>query len=645
MTFAGSSTSLLIRLAIGWAIASSSVGCARAPSGSSIAPPTSAAATTAPIASAATTAPIASAATTAPITSVAAATTAPISGPVSLINLDVTTQSLAGAESPSAELAVVPITGMPFDHAISVHTQSRPKNPWDIQFKTKTVAAISAGDALLVTFYMRTIDTQDESGEARIALAMQTAGPPFASTLEQELSAPRSWMKVTLPFVSRVSWAAGKAQMTLNFGYDPQTLELADFSLVDYGPKVKVKDLPQPQFTYAGREPDAPWRKEAQDRIEKFRKGDLSINVVDSNGKPVPDATVSIKMTRHAFAFGSAIAAKDLMGITPDDQHYRDVVEHDFNRVVFENDMKWRAWEDVLRRKKTQQAVRWLRNHNIDVRGHCMVWPGWPNLPDSLKLLKDNPTELSAAVDAHITDIATAFAPSHLCEWDVVNETKTNHDLQDVLGHSILPHWYEVAHAAIPNVPLFLNENSVLETGTKVDSFYAELKYLQDEKAPLGGIGLQGHFAWNPTPPAVVVQRLDKFAAFGVPIEVTEFDVNVSDEKFQADYTRDLMTAVFSHPATSGIIMWGFWDTKHWLGNSPLFRRDWTLKPSGQVWMDLVMHQWWTNTTATTDVSGHCQARGFLGDYDIEVKHGAAHRSVKAKLTNSGATVQVVLPT
>jgi hypothetical protein len=103
------------------------------------------------------------------------------------------------------------------------------------------------------------------------------------------------------------------------------------------------------------------------------------------------------------------------------------------------------------------------------------------------------------------------------------------------------------------------------------------------------------------------------------------------------------MTAVFSHPSTSGVIMWGFWDTKHWLGNSPLFRRDWTLKPSGQVWMDLVFHQWWTNTTATTDASGKCEARGFLGDYEIEVKHGSTDQTIKAKLTAAGTAVKVVL--
>jgi hypothetical protein len=120
--------------------------------------------------------------------------------------------------------------------------------------------------------------------------------------------------------------------------------------------------------------------------------------------------------------------------------------------------------------------------------------------------------------------------------------------------------------------------------------------------------------------------------------------MNVSDEKLQADYTRDMMTAVFSHPSTEGIIMWGFWDTRHWLGNSPLYHKDWTLKPSGQAWMDLVFNQWWTHTTVTTDATGHCGTRAFLGDYEIVATHGTSKASTKSKLTTSGTNVQIVLP-
>src|SRR4051812_32183009 len=70
-------------------------------------------------------------------------------------------------------------------------------------------------------------------------------------------------------------------------------------------PAARPTTLPL-QFDYKGREADAPWRKEAQARIDKFRKADLSIVVNDATGKPVSGADVSIKMKRHAFSWGAA---------------------------------------------------------------------------------------------------------------------------------------------------------------------------------------------------------------------------------------------------------------------------------------------------------------------------------------------------
>jgi GH35 family endo-1,4-beta-xylanase len=225
----------------------------------------------------------------------------------------------------------------------------------------------------------------------------------------------------------------------------------------------------------------------------------------------------------------------------------------------------------------------------------------------------------------------------------VVNETRSNHDLQDILGHPIQAHWFNVAHAAVPDVRLCLNENSVLEAGTKADFFYSELKFLQDQHAPLGGIGLQGHFGWNPTPPEVLMQRLDRFASFGLPIEVTEYDINVTDEQLQADYTRDLMTVLYSHPAVEGFIMWGFWDPRQWLNNSPMYRADWSLKPAGQVLMDLMFHQWWTNTAATTDGKGAAVVRGFLGNYQLDCTANGETATAKASLSRDGTSVVLTL--
>src|SRR5213076_2728496 len=62
-------------------------------------------------------------------------------------------------------------------------------------------------------------------------------------------------------------------------------------------------------LNYKGREADAPWRKEAEARIEKFRKGDIAVVVNDASGNPVAGADVAIKIKRQAFSWGAATRA------------------------------------------------------------------------------------------------------------------------------------------------------------------------------------------------------------------------------------------------------------------------------------------------------------------------------------------------
>jgi hypothetical protein len=70
---------------------------------------------------------------------------------------------------------------------------------------------------------------------------------------------------------------------------------------VNYGTSATVAQLPTTAIPYAGEEADAPWRAEADQRIEAIRKGDLTITVQDGSGQPVAGATIAVKMKRHAL--------------------------------------------------------------------------------------------------------------------------------------------------------------------------------------------------------------------------------------------------------------------------------------------------------------------------------------------------------
>jgi len=398
--------------------------------------------------------------------------------------------------------------------------------------------------------------------------------------------------------------------------------------------------------SYDGRAPGAAWRDAARRRIEKHRKANLAVTVTGADGKPVRSAQVAVAMQRHAFGFGSAVAADCIERGGDDGKQYREVIRTWFSKVVFENDLKWPHWENPAGRARTLKALDWLSEHGIVVRGHCLVWPSWKRMPRDLGRLKNDKPALRRRIVDHIRTEVTTLK-GRIADWDVINEPFWNHDVMDVLGNEVMVEWYKAAQAADPATVLYLNDQNILAGGgtdrKHQDHYEQTVRYLQEAGAPLGGLGMQCHFGGNLTPPERLVEVLDRFAGFDLPIQVTEFDINTKDRRLQADYMRDFLTAVFSHPRVEGILMWGFWAGRHWKPEAALFDRGWTLRPHGEAWRDLVLKEWWTREDGSTDAHGRFQACGFLGAYEVTVSAGGKTRTVKVTLGKGGAAVSVQL--
>jgi GH35 family endo-1,4-beta-xylanase len=276
---------------------------------------------------------------------------------------------------------------------------------------------------------------------------------------------------------------------------------------------------------------------------------------------------------------------------TPDARKYRETVKASYNRVVFENDLKWPQWERIATRNATWRAIDWLLQHDIAIRGHCLVWPSWERMPRDVKSLQGDLPALRDRAARHVTDEVSALR-GKLIEFDVINEPYSNHDLTDLLGKRAMVDWFQLAHKADPNVKLYINDYAILSAGGRDHAhqqhYENTIRYLLDQGAPLHGIGLQSHFGMDLTSPERLLRILDRFAAFELPLQVTEHDIDITDEALQADYTRDFLTVMFSHPAVDGVLTWGFWEGRHWKPNGAYFRRDWSIRPAGRVWQDLV---------------------------------------------------------
>lgn len=514
---------------------------------------------------------------------------------------------------------------------VRLGTHRRLDNVYSHQFAVKSRAAVGNSDVLHLVFTARAVGAEEVHGDA---LVQVTCNPPGSSDkwLLHKVRVGPDWQRIQVPFQATVDAGAGEVRLAFVLGFQKQAVELAELRLVNHGSTISVGELPRSKATYPGREPNAPWRKSAAERIGKHRKSDFSIVVEDAAGAPVGNAAIRVKMVRHAFRFGSTISVPMLVAQNEDGRRYREIVEKWFNHVSIENALKWKAWDGYRRRpeqrEETLRALRWLKSKGIPVHGHVVVWPGWNHLPKGLQPLAGDPDTLGRRVNEHLVGMLRR-TKGLAYEWDVVNEAFSNQDLTRILGDGSIAHWFRLAHKTDPDIRLFYNDYGILAaagmTGTAHQRHYFHLaKSLLDAGVPLHGLGLQSHFDEAVTPPETVLKLLEQYASLGLPIQITEFDVATPDKQLQADYLRDFMTLAFSHPAVNGFVMWGFWEGRHWRPDAAIFDRQWNLNPNGREFERLVTQEWWTNVNGKTDAGGQFHGRGFHGDYEVVVTSGKA---------------------
>lgn len=536
---------------------------------------------------------------------------------------------------------------------------------WDRTVRFHITQPIEEGDALLLAVWLRHAWPSDVVG--RVETVFEQSADPYTKSLAESYSVARGWGLYLIPFESMDEYGAGEARFQLQMGFQSQIIDVGGLAVLNYGSDISVTELPTvipAQAAYGGHAPDAAWRSAAEARIAEHRMGVIRVTVRDSNGEPVPGADVQVEMKRHAFGFGTAVNSGILIGpgrVAEYSTRLADLTDdgRTFNIAVLENALKWPQWESnwPLSKENKVIAVTWLISRGMDVRGHNLVWPGWDWLPDDLESNQENPTYIRDRIQNHVAEIAGySGLKGVIREWDVVNEPTHVTDLRDVFagtagyptGEEIYAEWFEWAREADPEARLFVNDYSIISTygaAPAARSYYKQLiGDLVDADAPLDGIGVQGHMGDPLTPIDTLYKVIDELAAFGKPISVTEYDAAGVEEEIAGDYMRDFLTLVYSHPAVESFLMWGFWDGSHWLDDAPLFREDWTLKPSGEAFLNLVFDEWWTSLAGDTDDEGGWIGRGHTGTHEVSAVVGGETLMQDVEVTASD-TVHVELTT
>lgn len=390
------------------------------------------------------------------------------------------------------------------------------------------------------------------------------------------------------------------------------------------------------------------WYNQAQARIDTLRKGNFTISVKTPEGASLTDS-VRVVMKKHEFSWGYAV---DLNGWGGDDWQKAIMLRY-CNFGVNTNSFKWsgvQANQYNFTYDTFDRTVAWFRYLGWGTKGHTLLWGGSATdshaNPQWVLDLKTDPKKMNEACKERIIRDVTKYK-GKVMEYDVMNEATHVTFLQQTIGDSLNWNCYKWAHAADPSAKLYFNDYNIIEYGNQTDNFVTLLQRIIDNKGPVSGIGTQSHIGSTVNLDGFKT-NLDKLAQFGLPIKVTEFDMNFGDgtvmtpalEKQYAEEMGKMLRLCFSYPAMEGFIFWGM--TGAWAkGVINPYRDDKTFRLAADTIHNLIKKQWSTDVKGKLDENGEFSFNGYYGTYEVQVKIGDEWKKFNASCikANKGNTI------
>jgi len=398
------------------------------------------------------------------------------------------------------------------------------------------------------------------------------------------------------------------------------------------------------------------YAKRVSDGIERYRKADAVVRVVDRHGKPVKGAKVEVRQVSHDFLFGCAFPSWDISKKQPDPETWAKFERYFltlFNYTTTENMIKWHTLEREEGKpnyRLVDAFVSWCIEHRIKVKGHNLVW-GWPwSYPKWLE--KYPPEEVAEKVRSRIKDVVGRYK-GKIDVWDVVNEPLHADWFETHMSRDYTEKALKWAREANPKATLLVNEYGC-QWG-EAERYAAYCLKLIGSGAPLDAIGEQAHDPPRIPSPKQIFDMLDRLSEVGKDIHLTEMTMPSDGKDVESDfvqgkwtpemqgrYYRYYYTLAFSHPKVKAITLWAMWDGHSWLGQGGIIAKDWTPKPAYNELDSLINREWRTNLSGTTEADGAYRFRGFHGDYEVKVTARGKTATAKMHVAEGGKNAAAV---
>jgi endo-1,4-beta-xylanase len=319
---------------------------------------------------------------------------------------------------------------------------------------------------------------------------------------------------------------------------------------------------------------------------------------------------------KNDFMIGVALNQRQF---TEQDTNGAALVKRQFNAISPENVMKW---ESIHPRPGTNgynfdaadRYVEFGEKNGMFIVGHTLIWhgqtPRWVFQGESTNAITRE--ALLERMRDHIHTVVGRYK-GRVKAWDVVNEglsedgSLRKSQWQRIIGDDYIEKAFQFAHEADPKAELRYNDYSI-ENERKRGGVIALVKRLQAEKVPISGLGSQTHANLTSPSAELLDSALTAFAELGIPISITELDVNAAqggqrsqsadvsqnaqaaaggvvdaaNQKLSEQYAS-LFRVFLKHRKNIKLVtFWGLTDRDSWrrAGKPLLFDGEWRPKPA-----------------------------------------------------------------
>jgi endo-1,4-beta-xylanase len=267
-----------------------------------------------------------------------------------------------------------------------------------------------------------------------------------------------------------------------------------------------------------------------------------------------------------------------------------------WNQVTPGNAGKWGSVEgsqDSYNWTPLDNTYNYALSNSFQYKHHTLVWgnqqPSWITLLDS--------ASQRVQVEEWIRLVGERYGSMSFV--DVVNEPfNAPPAYRHAMGDSGATGWDWVVTAftwarqyCLRGVKLLLNEYNILQDNN-VTTRYLRLIDTLRVRGLIDGIGVQGHYFEFRSPagatPAysypigTLKYNLDRLVATGLPVYITEFDINEPDDNVQLQNYQTYFPLFWETSGVSGMTLWGYVQGDVWKTNAYLVRSNGSERPALQ---------------------------------------------------------------